>query len=132
MVDRALLRKWFEDKGMLSARSELPPDSKPRYVDAANCNARVSDALTRCKTSISPPGRSASDLWPRVQDLVTELHAVNPEMYNNAMASEIYERLCTEFPEQKILALSTIKGNMKEFRETARALHKEENPGDDF
>ena len=126
MVDRTLLRKWFEDSGVVSPFSEPTLDRTSPHADAANCN--VPEPTKPELQEIQPlqPGRPASDLWPRVQDLVIELHAADPETYNNAMASEIHERLGVEFPGQKVLALTTIQGNMKELRENARAILREE------
>ncbi len=121
LVERTLLKQWFEEKGMLSPIAKKVGYNPETQPDAANCNELVQLDLTIVDEEPARPGRPESDLWPRVQELVTELHGANPECYNNAMASEVHERLIAEFPEQNVLALTTIQGKMMVLRDQARA-----------
>ena len=121
LVKRTILRKWFEAGGMVTPIEDKVGNDPGAQPSAANCNIPVHLELTIADKEEAKPGRPESDLWPRVQELVTELHGANPECYNNAMASEIHERLIAEFPEQKVLALTTIQGKMMALRDQARA-----------
>ena len=120
MVDKSLLQAWFETSGMMT------PQNADVDLDAANDRHLPNDRdplplrLVKNEKERIRPGRPSSDLWPRVQQLVTKLHRENPEAYNNAMASEIHERLVAEFPNQNVLALTTIQGRMMSLRMKAR------------
>lgn len=121
MVDRTVLRAWFEAAGMMSPQTSSVDLDAANDQHVQNGDDKAPLRLIKIEKVRLKPGRPSSDLWPRVQELVTELHRENPEAYNNAMASEIHERLVAEFPEQNVLALTTIQGRMMSLRMHARA-----------
>lgn len=120
MVDRTVLRTWFEAAGMMTPQNGNVDLDAANDRHVANGDDLVPLRLVENEKERLKPGRPSSDLWPRVQELVAELHRKNPEAYNNAMASEIHERLVAEFPDQNVLALTTIQGRMMPLRMQAR------------
>ena len=120
MVDRTVLRTWFEAAGMMTPQNGNVDLDAANDRHVANGDDLVPLRLVENEKERLKPGRPSSDLWPRVQELVAELHRKNPEAYNNAMASESHERLVAEFPDQNVLALTTIQGRMMPLRMQAR------------
>ena len=120
MVDRTVLRTWFEAAGMMTPQNGNVDLDAANDRHVANGDDLVPLRLVENEKERLKPGRPSSDLWPRVQELVAELHRKNPEAYINAMAAEIHERLVAEFPDQNVLALTTIQGRMMPLRMQAR------------
>ncbi|HAO35854.1 MULTISPECIES: hypothetical protein [unclassified Hyphomonas] len=121
LIERNRLMHWFEIAGLMSAPKHPASRQLPEYETAANCNEP--QRAVPFMVASPPPvrGRPNSDLWPRIQELVTELHRANPDRYNNEIASTVHATLTSEFPEQEILALSTIVRQMKRLRNAARS-----------
>ena len=122
LIERNRLMHWFEIAGLMSAPEHRASRQLPEYETAANCNEPPQTGPFIVASPPSVRGRPNSDLWPRIQELVIELHQVNPDRYNNELASTVHATLAHEFPDREILALSTIVRQMKLLRDTARAI----------
>ena len=121
LIERNRLMHWFEIAGLMSASEHRASRQLPEYETAANCNEP--QRAVPFMVASPPPvrGRPNSDLWPRIQELVTELHRANPDRYNNEIAST---RACGTHSRVSragnSCALSTIVRQMKRLRNAAR------------
>jgi hypothetical protein len=94
---------------------------EPKEDQAAACRGdRSSDSFACGARRPTGPGRPQSDVWPRVQELVTELHLANPDRYGNEIALAVHAQLAKEFPGEAGIALSTLERRMKHLRDVAR------------
>ncbi|MEH6809413.1 MAG: hypothetical protein V7651_11200 [Hyphomonas oceanitis] len=122
LIERNRLMHWFEIAGLMSAPEHHASRQMPEYETAANCNEPLRAVPFIGSSPLPVRGRPNSDLWPRIQELVIELHQANPDRYNNELASTVHATLAHEFPDREILALSTIVRQMKLLRDTAKAI----------
>jgi len=88
MVNKRLIFGWCKCAGLLPAGENLPD----------GCG----DGRRKAELSVSDechqgPGRPPSDLWPRVRELVTQLHLANPDRYGKEIALIVHAQLAKEF-----------------------------------
>lgn len=111
MVSRRLIFEWCKCAGLLPADEKLPEGY-------GHGRRKAEPGVSgHCHTG---PGRPPSDLWPRVQELVTQLHFANPDRYGNEIALIVHAQLAKEFSGGAIMALSTLERRMKGLRDIAR------------
>lgn len=124
MVSRRLIAEWCECAGLLPADEKLPE----------GCGHGRRKAEPSVSDYCHPgPGRPPSDLWPRVQELVTQLHLANPDRYGNEIALIVHAQLAKEFSGGAIMALSTLERRMKGLRDIARqSMDGQERPEADL
>jgi|TARA_R110000796_G_scaffold232545_1_gene350945 hypothetical protein len=125
LVSKVVLKHWFEERGLMTATELEEQDDRTAAPEAANSNEPTTRAeppsITESLDKEATRGRPTSAMWPRIQELVTQQHCVNPDGYSNAMASIVHEALAAEVPGERIPALSTIQAKMKRLRAVARA-----------
>jgi hypothetical protein len=106
LVPKAKLAAWFGERGQ----------SVPAFLAG-----QVSKARRSGEQAAGPPGRDARPIgrphkpaWPRIVQLVRQLHQQHPDWQRKHLASEAWRRATGEFNESELLSVSTIQRRMAE------------------
>lgn len=104
MLSRIKLRAWMTFKGY-----SLPPFLRDAALLADQ------RAVTPAEDSLATPcrGRPRKSGWPRVEELIREMHAANPETTHMTLAIDACKRAAAEFPSDELPAWETVLRQMK-------------------
>ncbi len=105
------LRAWMMFKGYA-----LPAFLKD-VRSSARPTLRLVHSLTEDTSSEAPRGRPRKAAWPRIKELVRELHSANPETPHKVLAFDARKIAAGEFGEKDLPSLETIQRQMKRLLE---------------
>lgn len=110
VLAKAKLRAWMVFKGY-----ELPRFLKDAAAPSTRTGQIASSSASSTEASISDAsrGRPRKAGWPRIEELILELHAANPELSRDALAYDAHKIASTEFDEKALPSRETITRQMK-------------------
>jgi len=102
LISNALLRSWRVSRGLADATSL--PDSRQ--------SADTTGSLAKPEPDAKSQGRPQKRAWPRVIQLVRQLHHEHPDWQKKQLAFEAWMLACQEFAEHDVPSVGSIQRDM--------------------
>lgn len=106
LIARPKLDLWLAERGIELPHSAASPDTEVTVPASTN------ERSERNAAEDGRRGRPGLASWPRIRELVRELHAVDPKRYHKCLAQDVRKLIAGEFDERDIPTASTIQSRI--------------------
>jgi hypothetical protein len=107
MLATAKLRAWmaFKSYALPPALKDAPPPSPP--------GLKLVEPCAETPKANADRGRPRKAGWPRIEQLIREMHAANPAMPLGTLAFDACKQAAADYPKQDLPSWETVLRNMK-------------------